>query len=119
MSKEVNVSRETAKLAKAKGFDWETSMYYYKLEPLYDERVLENWSRIPNHTSAPTQSLLQKWLRGKYKIQLTVIHRNDFKNGKESYDYLLEGTKVAYRNFNTWEKALESGLLEALKLITI
>ena len=131
MSKEVNVSRKTAELAKAKGFDWETYSYYYKLEPIYTE-VLQNWNRIDNHLSAPTQSLLQKWLRDKYNIDLQpylILCKNntiEVKQEKESKEYaymlFIEGilndnyTIVA---FNSYEEALEVGLLEALKLITI
>ena len=94
--------------------------------------LLQNWNRIDNHLSAPTQSLLQKWLRDKYNIDLQpylILCKNntiEVKQEKESKEYaymlFIEGilndnyTIVA---FNSYEEALEVGLLEALKLITI
>lgn len=88
------VLQETAKLAKEKGFD-----EYYISE-------------------RPTQSLLQRWLREVHKIHLTVIHRAYSGLDKiDKYDYLLEGTAVVYRHFDTYEQALEDGLKDTLTLV--
>ena len=74
--------------------------------------------------SAPTQSLLQKWLREVHKINiLYTVHQT---NGNViTYDYCLHLpygfqstiTPWSQLNYNTYEEALEIGLQEALKLI--
>jgi len=113
---------ETAKLAKEKGFDLESSGVYdekcvlginhHDYRRLYKNSLEDNWN-----TAAPTQSLLQRWLREVHNIHLTVIHRLDISNYKEYYDYLLEKTEVKYRHYTSWEEALEIGLYQALLLI--
>lgn len=69
------ITFETAKLAKDKGFDWiisDDKFYDYSGEldftfQGYDEGVTEN-----GRTPAPTQSLLQKWLREEHEIYIEV-----------------------------------------------
>ena len=80
------ISKETAVLAKEKGFD------------------LNNHLKNGN---PPTQSLLQKWLREKHNIDISIlgtsgfyyigIHKKDFHN-------LL---KYFHPNFKLYEEALE------------
>ena len=66
---------------------------------------------------APTQSLLQKWLREEHNIHITITSIS-----QESWQYHI--TKPGQRlgdnyeeDFYTYEEALESGLHQALKLI--
>lgn len=63
---------------------------------------------------APTQSLLQKWLREEHKISLVII---DTRFGQ--YWYRLDATDGAgqHNKYDDYEEALEKGLQEALKLI--
>ncbi len=66
---------------------------------------------------APTQSLLQKWLREEYKIDI-VIGSNYI-----GYNIILwnrntnKNIKIEQNLFQYYEEALEQGLQEALKLI--
>jgi len=114
------ISFGTAKLAKEKGFD----------EPVYaiysgnqlgifteNDTIFNKWNHCRDATySAPTQSLLQKWLREKHSIDVLVdkgflcdnySHEIYHKNDMFESEYI----------FKTYEKALEKGLYEALKLI--
>ena len=133
------VSQETAKLAKEKGFDeYCTSGYitriiagkyiddnfdHYKYGGK-DSEIFEFYTNIhfiplyEPYYKRPTQSLLQRWLREVHKIYLTVIHRAYSGLEKiDKYDYLLEGTYVVYRYFDTYEQALEEGLKVGLNLV--
>lgn len=81
---------------------------------------------------APTQAILQKLLREKYNIILTIIpYRSDSANiNSLMYYYSLieddctsdilcnaDSLRVSEENYDTYEQALEEGLKEALKLI--
>ena len=75
---------------------------------------------------APTQSLLQKWLREVHDILMNIIYDgNDevfrveiIKQNKDRTRIVFFIEKGNYRvEFNTYEEALEYGLKEALKLI--
>lgn len=69
--------------------------------------------------SAPTQSLLQKWLREVHNIDVWAV---PFINDK-TYTFVIFKSKLdimesqGVLEFNTYEEALEVGLQEALKLI--
>jgi len=68
---------------------------------------------------APTQSLLQKWLREKHNIQITILR--GFDGGSKNWFYIGEiGLVIANKrvSLGTYEEALEEALLESLKLIT-
>ena len=70
--------------------------------------------------SAPTQSLLQKWLREEHNVSVIVGHC--LKSGHTlEFEVLVydvnEWSQKDYRMFKTYELALEKGLFEALKLI--
>lgn len=112
------ISFETAVLAKEKGFPQLNQGVYFTKEK---EHCLVGWGfndRTDNSLaqySAPTQSLLQKWLREVHEIIIYVIpsYIED-----ESLVYKCNG----FDNYiqvqrQTYEEALEIGLQEALKLI--
>ena len=115
------VSFSTAKLAKEKGFDISTNKYwcnYYTDEPFNKWKLLptEELSISSMEFAAPTQSLLQKWLREVHGIDVLVdkgflcdnySHEIYHKNDMFESEYI----------FKTFEKALEKGLYEGLKLI--
>lgn len=75
--------------------------------------------------SAPTQSLLQKWLREAHDINMYIEPIwSDSKKDKTEYipwvlyrkdEEILQDEEPRY--FNTYEEALEIGLQEALKMI--
>jgi hypothetical protein len=76
---------------------------------------------LPNkeeYLYAPTQSLLQKWLRDEHKLHITI-----FSSSQESWMYRVtkQYQRLEYgsyeEDFETYEKVLEAGLFEALKLI--
>lgn len=120
--KEQLISFETAKLAKEKGFPQNFSYAQFinmgkgewKFYNKEDADNLDDSIGIGKNIrcSAPTQSLLQKWLRKVHGIDVLPYKVGDkyttVYNGSEN-----EGLK------NTYEEALEKGLQEALKLIKV
>lgn len=109
------VSFEVAKLAKEKGFEEFSNKVFNQFGKLFifNSGLLANHIRI----NAPTQSLLQKWLREEYKIDIDIRH---WSNG---YGFILYKNKIPKiinslsSGFKTYEEALEEGLKEALNLI--
>jgi len=67
--------------------------------------------------SAPTQALLQKWLREKHRIHTTII--SCMISSNEIKYYIFKGKLKWNWNelFNSYEEALETGLFQTLKLI--
>lgn len=124
---------ETAKRAKEKGFNIFTGKAWIKKEgqelffvPVYTGVT----NGIDYH--APTQSLLQKWLREVHNIHINITRIYNFNkkpaifqgyniyiSGKSSEDitYGEINNKLIRKYYNDYEKALEAGLQEALKLI--
>jgi hypothetical protein len=152
--KEQLISFETAKLAKEKRFDWETSYGYdiqhkdltdhtiihnegnymwseeleteiYYIEDYSSDRRhnyvrdIYNWNNSNYYYSAPTQSLLQKWLREEHEIYVDVLSNN--MNKKINFTvryYNFKKLKIeVIGNYPVYEEALEKGLYESLKLI--
>lgn len=107
------VSYEVAKLAKEVGFNVVTEYRFF-----YNSELT---TKTPSQSSkptiyAPTQSLLQKWLREVHSIDITIalvatqygfyIHKGrNYTNDGESYSFL-----------GTYEQALEQAILKAIKL---
>lgn len=114
------ISFETAKLAKEKGFFYK-GMMYRKGGTLSDGKGF--MSNLDLY-SAPTQSLLQKWLREKHKIHC-LADCNAV--GWAWFIETTEGTHIKSGDYKapipesgrweTYEEALEAGLKEALNLI--
>jgi hypothetical protein len=120
------VSFEVATIAKEKGFDWDVKEAYYATKnELSDLMREECWNGYPVNTedkaylAAPTQSLLQRWLREVHKVHIEVFW--DSVINKYCYVTQIENIENNWRDpdhsSNTYEEALESGLKEALKLI--
>ena len=147
--KEQIVTFETAKLAKEKGFNYPTNLYYQHAltEQVHEEdgtsgpfgwelgeTSLQSGYHVNNRKeidfsnnawylcSAPTQSLLQKWLREIYKIDIYIRFWN---GSKITYEYVFRyidsnkksNTIFSDYRYDNYEEALEKGLQEALKLI--
>jgi hypothetical protein len=132
------ISFETAKLAKEKGFEqneydacYTDNGQYYVSGNLLSERITGK-PRPDIQYSAPTQSLLQKWIREVHKINVEanrlpninkyrclfvphVIVPKSFKTKKDYYN--VSKNYYCNTNFDNYEQALEIGLQEALKLI--
>ena len=120
--KEQLISIETAKLAKEKGLNISVSSYFSEDGfGLRERQPLLNYNDRIITISAPTQSLLQKWLREEHKLHLDMWYnfftcrwRNEAIINiitQENYDFLDE------KEYDTYEEALEVGLEQALKLI--
>ena len=129
------ITLQTAKLAKEKGFDVRCEKAYFEtgrhiLETIRDGEITFPYKppRILKRNygdeftifiaEAPTQSLLQKWLREEYNIDVIVECDNNgdkfykvrvWENGNYNLLYLTL--------FKKYEEALEAGLQEGLKLI--
>ena len=128
---DTRITFETANLAKGKGFPQETNRleipyYNYKGEfkgDVSDWRVRkyirgEDTSDI-GFVSAPTQSLLAKWLREEHNIDINIISKHK-DLGKFYGGFIDTNNKINESigsNYKTYEEALEIGLQEALKLI--
>lgn len=121
------VNFDTAKLAKEKGFDWVCRLWY---EDFNKNRLFEpiSPSNYNNHItfskviSAPTQSLLQKWLREKHKIFIEIYVQwdniCDFNLlNEDSFAYSFDKPSYEGKGYGSYEKTLEIALQEALKLI--
>ena len=121
------ITFETAKLAKEKGFPQETNRleipyYNYKGEfkgDVSDWRIRkyirgEDTSDI-EFVSAPTQSLLSKWLREQHNIHL-IAYKNINIDGYD-WCYITTDGITNINSYKTYEEAYEIGLREALILI--
>ena len=135
------ITFETAKLAKEKGFN-ERVHYFYKVKsendvelygctkkelvgfkgyvPIYHKvrdyhTNKEKLNAKLYRCSAPTQSLLAKWLREEHNIHL-IAYKNINIDG---YDWCFITTDgiTNINSYKTYEEAYEIGLQEALKLI--
>lgn len=122
--KEELITFETAKTAKQKGFSWHCEKHYNH-EYSYDEPAifmddLSPEDLEPFEYSAPTQSLLQKWLRESKNIILCIVDDFDKYLGySRGFVFTING-RLHYNSgdcFEEYEQALEEGLQEALKLI--
>jgi hypothetical protein len=104
------ISFETARLAKEKGFKEQTVQMYN------DKGKLAFWTECT--ILAPTQSLLQRWLREEHGIDICIL---PYAGPEISYGYIIYIDDKEIRKVEPWsyEKALEQGLQEALKLIEI
>ena len=125
------INFETAKLAKEKGVKLDINGLYWE-DGSYDsgENALV-YEEFQDVMSAPTQSLLQKWLREVHNIYVESYHDLTSDGTKiqfyTSWGFLQQKDKNGNRNVNGWydeyndwktyEEALEIGLQEALKLI--
>jgi hypothetical protein len=118
--KEQLISFETAKLAKEKGFN-EGCLYDYNNSSDLRKNVHSLfYNDSLDFYIAPTQSLLQKWLREVHNIDVeaSLVYRLNTR------EYLIRlyknNTKIILSTFyyyKTYEEALEEGLYQALLLI--
>lgn len=116
------ISLETARLAKERGFNLTQDTFYnagsqWKLQ---SDSLLRTGA--DEFLEAPTQSLLQRWLREEHGIHIS-IRRAYFWDEEEYNDFIYLSGKDEHEDitlgneWETYEDALENGLKEALKLI--
>ncbi len=153
---------ETAELAKNKSFNIEGNIVYdlqnnnniINFKDLYVEEFIEDvstgyrdkalnylkegYKRVDDNTDdgyfllAPTQTLLQRWLRETHKIHINIdvhIDENDinkgytfcvYKKGMDKVNHELNLLNLEFDNYpysSSYEEALEVALQEGLKLI--
>lgn len=125
------ITFETAKLAKEKGFRLQSNPFGYVTKFYnHNTKTLLAYGRtgktdLSKAYYAPTQSLLQRWLREVHRIYVYIkpIHNLDI-NGLmlDNWEICIEdymGSKFLEESIyiHGYEEALEVGLFEALKLI--
>ena len=114
------ISFETAKLAKEKGFRIYTNNVYDFKGRLNTMSLIRS---VSESIAAPTQSLLQRWLREVHGLELYT--QTSIGKSYHIYAILTPGAsdwldgevKVINKHFKTYEESIEVGLLEALKII--
>jgi len=130
------ISYKTAQLAKEKGFNWNCFGHYTSDESLqtihdyikYDATLTEMYERNFNSVDwmkeiclAPTQSLLQRWLREVHKIDVVALSYDNIPIDYCSHVYLHTPNnnlkKQVLSAKPTCEEALEDGLKVGLNLI--
>jgi len=113
------IKPDTAKLARDKEFGKTLDTIYPMSYRLSDNKLVLNSQNntLHTHTSAPTQSELQKWLREIHNIDVmpkilgNKVYRNNIYKNKI---YII----TAGLSFD-FEEALEIALFDALKLIKL
>lgn len=120
MIREEICTYEVCKLAKEKGFNW-VCPHYFRLndKDLFMIFPSEDWSDIGERINAPTQSLLQRWLREEKRIEVNAFWDNAdniwFGYAQEMDVPDLAGSFPLNKSFPTYELALEDALKFALE----
>ena len=116
------ISFETARLAKEKGFNLECRKYN-RIGNLYLPHAYIDKKDLSFTFPAPTQSLLQKWLRDIHNIHISIDLSSDeelktlIPFSYEAMIYYNSEIVVVRHFFDTYEEALEEALKQSLKLI--
>lgn len=106
------ITKETAKLASELGFDEKHADFYI------DKKRNGDFTSLP----AVPQSMLQRWLREEHNVQMFMKPFYDSKEKKTTFacDVIAVGhigrAKKSHRQ-DTYEDALEEGLVNGLELI--
>lgn len=109
------ISLETAKLARKKGFK-EGCLHYYQNGIVETDGCYNHYNMCKgNICSAPTQSLLQRWLREERGIHIGIGT-----DGGNDWCYITVVITTGHTEYNTnifptYEQALEDGLKYALE----
>ena len=117
--KEKLISFETAKLAKEKGFHISSRGEGMGKRVFINGELVNTIFSSKDHIHAPTQSLLQKWLREVHNVSIKID--DYYTNSRVRFDYNIcelgsqEDNPVGI--FETYEEALDAGLYQALLLI--
>jgi hypothetical protein len=117
------IKYETAVLAKEKGFDEKCSKVYVNDGYLRDYHMINLSMNVINLYSAPTQALLQKWLREVHSIYVDVNSIVMLRDSKRLFGGNVNGnfkplsSHIISCSYPTYEEALEQALIESLKMI--
>lgn len=109
------VTYEVAKLAREKGFN-EKCYHYYQKGVLESDECFNRYNKgVDNVCSAPTQSLLQRWLREEKGIHIGIGT-----DGGNDWCYITVVIATGHTEYNTnifptYELALEDALKYALE----
>lgn len=119
MKKQIKITAETAELLHGKSYTWFAPSVYWK-DVNGDYELASYYDPVHDHIvckyKAPTQALLQKWLREIHNIDLWAAKYTRY-GGKTEYIFHIFEKNPNPWFFNTYEDALEKGLQEALKLV--
>lgn len=133
--KDVIVTLKTAKLAKEKGFDYSLEYYFFPVEDDREYIIRHKSTYFKPYTleevykqelfkltyPAPTQSLLQKWIRERHNIHIDIFIQDEAPYTNFYYRIMEIGQYFVISYYNdisaTYEEALEKGLQHALKQI--
>ncbi len=129
------ISKETAILAKEKGFDWYVESIYTNYTDQQHELIQVSnidWKidfYKKNLLRAPTQSLLTKWLRDVHKFHISILsalypfYYWQVTDMSKPWGVSPKITQLPIKildqsaEFATYEEALEDALLKTLTLI--
>ncbi len=130
------ITFETAKLAREKGFNF-PKVYPYREEFVYDKSelikiVIGNYQSMALKIvdgityNAPTQSVLQKWIRENHKIHIE-IHPDNYDEVDNEWRFCLLKLRpdikfvetTEFMIYRTYEKAMEEALKMALNYIEV
>lgn len=108
---------EVAMLAKAKGFDEYVEAFYAKDCNTAHTQGPEKWNEYKGKYAAPTQSLLQRWLREKKNIDIAIVPLYAGGYSYIVYNIHCRDNRVVNTNagYDTYELALEDALDYSLK----
>ena len=118
------VSYDTAKLAKEKGFEGTSKVYYDITGGLYTQTYSDGIGYIPNFSCyAPLQEELSSWLRDDRGTHISIIAVN--KNRMRYYAYIIytpnsvisSDTELTEELFICYTDALEAALVIALNVL--
>lgn len=102
------VDLKTGILAKEKGFDWKCLRFKGIIDD--DSTTYDNWNRYENSVSKPTLAHLQMWFRKVHSKDVFVIPYS-----KGYANNICNTTNNQPLVFNSYEEALEVGMVEELK----
>ena len=112
------------KLAKEKGFDEYVEAFYAEDCDTAHSQGPEKWNEYKGKYAAPTQSLLQRWLREEKDIHISINYQQGVDEECPSYDYSVYRWPINTDAFvsekwedgySTYELALEDALKYALE----
>jgi hypothetical protein len=116
---------EVCKLAKEKGFN-ERTRYYYETNCINPKAIehcsgSDYFNKYPKAVSAPTQSLLQRWLREEKSVIIVLEYSDNTGNWRPFWSWIVYD-KLGFTieigdNHDTYELALEDAMKYALEYL--
>lgn len=118
MMRDELISLETAKLAREKGFN-EGCLYYYQGGVVDTDGCYNHYNMGAEEIySAPTQSLLQRWLRERKNAHIEIYPVFPSPNIVKYGRWIVADAitmKIPIEYFDTYEQALEDALAYGLR----